>query len=407
MPIGVAVASASKIVARFCPSVRDIRRDDWDRLLPGHGADWAYFAAAGSAPPPGFELGAIVAESGGRTIGVAPTFTTVYRFDTALQGPSTMSLRKVGDFLFRHVPQVVSMKVLSLGAPMCDDSHIGIAPELDAGARDAVLRAMLDALQAQARTTGCKLIAAKGLGNDEAASFEPVFAESGYTRVTTIPNVVLDLPFDSLEGYLASLPEGTAAYLRRKWRSANRVRIEHRENIDDVEDEINEMFSATLAQSKVDYGDFSRVHQKYFATVLRELGPRARLILCWVDDELLSFQLYVVGEHEVLAKGIGMKYPKAREFNLYFLNWREMIGYCLEHGKSRISMSGTTYGTKLLMGGQLDRRWIFFRFTGRSMNAALPWLAPAFDYETNDPELKSIRERASGQPAAPTPQRGA
>jgi hypothetical protein len=389
------------IVVRYVDSISQIDPRAWDDLLPGCGADWSYFRTVEAFPPPGFRLSAIVAESDGVAVAVAPVFETVYRFDTALQGSAR--LRRVGDWLFRHLPSLVSMKVLSLGSPLADDSHIGFAARLSAADRDAALQAMLECLRQQARKARIQLVAAKGLNETEANADQPVFARAGFTRVTTIPNVMLDLPYPSIDAYLASLPEGTGSYLKRKWRSAAKVRIEHRDDLTGLEDEINDMFNATLAQSKVDYGDFSRVHPGYFAAVVKSLGPKARVMLCWVDGELLSFQLYVVGKHEVLAKGIGMKYPKAREHNLYFLNWREMIAYCLEHGIERISMSGTTYATKLLMGGRLDRRWIFFRFTNPLLNMILPWLAPAFDYESNDPELKAIRDKTTTSKDGPRP----
>jgi hypothetical protein len=79
-----------------------------------------------------------------------------------------------------------------------------------------------------------------------------------------------------------------------------------------------------------------------------------------------------------------MQYPEAREHNLYFVNWKMMIEDCLRLGIPRISMSGTTYSAKLLIGGKLERRWIFFRFRNNVLNRVLPLLAPAFDFESND-----------------------
>jgi hypothetical protein len=387
-------------VASYCDSVTAVPEADWDRLLPGTGATWRYFRTVEQAPPPGFRLAALVARRGAEVVGVAPLFSTVYRFDTAFQGEGTVqaALRRMGDTVFRYAPRLVSMEVLSVGSPQCDDSHIGLAPELNSQERSAVFDAMLAELRDRAKKQRIPLIAAKGLVDDEVSALQSLFDRQRFAKVTTIPNVILDLPFHSLDGYLGSLSDGTARYLKRKWRSASKVTVEHRASLAGLEDEINTMFAATLEQSKVDYGDFSRVHPDYFASVLRDLGERARLMLCWVDGELLSFQLYLVGEHEVLAKGIGMKYPRAKDYNLYFLNWREMITYCLEHRIPRISMSGTTYSTKTLMGGRIDQRFVFFRFTSDLLNRLLPRLAPAFDYESNDPELKAIRAKQSEQP---------
>lgn len=372
--------------ANFYNSLGAVRPADWAKLLPGKGEDWAYFRTLEAVPPPGFRLGAIVVKDEGTVVGAAPVFQTVYRFDTALQG----HLRQVGDRLYQRMPRLVSMPVLSLGSPLSDNSQIGLASDLSADEQLAVVKAILRCLKEQARQNAIPLISAKSLLTAEADEYEAAFHACGYARVTTIPNVILDLPYRDLDGYLARLPEKTGAYLRRKWRAADKVRIEHRTSVDDIKEEINALYASTLAHSPVDYGNFGPVHPDYFATVLRSLGDRARIMLCWVDGELLSFQLYLVGRDTVLAKGIGMKYPKARDYNLYFINWKEMIEFCLSRGIPRISMSGTTYATKLLIGGRLEQRWILFRFRNGVANTVLPWVAPAFDFENNDPELQNL-----------------
>jgi hypothetical protein len=385
-PAAAAIARSS-VRARFCASVGAVGAGAWATLLPGRGEDWTYFRTLEAVPPPQFRLGAIVVEEDGRVLGVAPVFRTAYRFDTSLQ----RSWRSVGDMLYRRLPRLVSRELLSLGSPLSDNSHIGISPDLAPERRQAVLSEVLGCLSSTARAEGIPLIAAKSLSTDEADVYAPTFLAHGYTRVTTIPNVILDLPYYDLEDYLASLPEKTGSYLRRKWRSASKVTIEHPRSIEGLESEINALYRATLAQSHVDYGNFGPVHPDYFASVLREAGDRARVTLCRVAGELVSFQLYMRGRDTVYAKGIGMKYPQARDHNLYFLNWREMIQYCLRQRIPRISMSGTTYAAKLLIGGRLEQRWIFFRFQNPVMNVVAPWLAGVFDFESNDPELRALR----------------
>jgi hypothetical protein len=296
----------------------------------------------------------------------------------------------MGDLVYARMPRLVSMDVLSLGSPLSDDSHIGLAPDLSSEARQQVFAAMLRSLAGHARKESVPLIAAKSLDTEEASQFQPVFTTLGYTRVTTIPNVVLELPFRDFRGYLSSLPEKTSEYLQRKWRSASRVCVEYPSSLGGLSSEINALYRSTLAQSRVDYGNFGPVHDDYFAAVLRNMPERARIMLCRVDGKLLSFQLYMIGRNAVHAKGIGMQYPEARDHNLYFVNWKEMMEDCFRLGIHRISMSGTTYATKLLIGGRLERRWIFFRFRNNVANRMMPWLAPAFDFERNDPELREL-----------------
>ena len=53
-------------------------------------------------------------------------------------------------------------------------------------------------------------------------------------------------------------------------------------------------------------------------------------------------------------------------------------------------MGATTYATKLLFGGHLERRWLHFRFRGSLSNRLLSPVAPLFDFERNDPELGKL-----------------
>jgi hypothetical protein len=113
-------------------------------------------------------------------------------------------------------------------------------------------------------------------------------------------------------------------------------------------------------------------------------------MLCWRGEELLSFQLFLVGADRVLAKQIGMKYPESRELNLYFVNWLKLLEFAIERRIPSVEMGATTYATKLLFGGYLERRWLHFRFRGALWNTVLSPVAPLFDFERNDPELQKL-----------------
>lgn len=372
-------------------SVDGISQLEWDALFVGSPEGWAFYRSGNQAQPPGFTMGAISVTRDGRTVAAAPVFRTVYRFDTSFQG----RLRKIGDWLYRRLPSLVSMRVMGLGSPLSDHCHVGFDPKLSADQREEVMLALLDGFSMQAKRERIPLLAAKALTTPQSDMLYSVFEQRAYARVTSIPVVMLNLPFRNEAHYFASLGPSTASYLKRKLRPMDKLRIEHRRSIAGLEDQINALYKATLAQSPVDYGEFGHVHPDYFARVLANMGDKARFMLCWLGEELLSFQLYTVGDREIVAKCIGMRYPQAKEYNLYFINWMMMIRFALENDKSRICMGGTTYNTKMLFGGVIEKRWIHFRFRNSLQNAILPWLAPAFDFEKNDPELQALAAQQS------------
>jgi hypothetical protein len=376
---------AGSLIVKTFESVGDIPRDDWERLLPGEPENWDFYRAAGTVPPPGFTLGAIAAYAEGKIVAAAPLFRTRYRIDTPLQG----RLRQVSDWIYERWPRLLSFLVVGIGSPMSDNCALGFASGLSEGDCALIFNGLLEHLGHLARSGKSALIAVKSLDRSAEVLSEPL-RRNGYKCVTSVPLAMLDLPYRSLDDYLDSLPRKTGSYLRRKLRSAKDVRIEYRSSIAGLEAEIAELFANTLKQSRVDYGEFEKLDPDYFPTVVHGMGDKAQLMLCWQGDELLSFQLFLVGRDRVLAKQIGMKYPQARDLNLYFVNWLKLIEFAIEHRIPSVEMGATTYATKLLFGGYLERRWLHFRFRGALPNRVLDPVAPLFDFEKNDPELEKL-----------------
>jgi hypothetical protein len=381
----------------MCAHVGDLPRAAWDSLLPGVADSWDYYRAVETVPPLGFELGAIAAVEDGTILAVAPTFRTTYRLDTPFQG----RVRAFGDWVHRVWPERVAKPIIGLGSPMSDNCHIGFAPTLSDARKCGMFALMLERLQKQSETERCWLMSAKGLDEVQARLFEPAFAALGWRRVTSLPIVTLRLPFASMDEYMGSLQKKTAGYLRRKLRGAGQFRIEHRTSIEGIEADVYRLFRGTIAHSGVDYGEFETLNPEYFPTVLAALGERALFTLIWHGDALMSFAFSIVSGDTIAAKQVGMKYPEASEHNLYFLNWMVLVEYAIAHRIASIEMGATTYATKLLFGGHLERRWLFFRFV--SPLSRLLWnpLTPLFDFERNSPELKGLRGRPSMAGALP------
>jgi hypothetical protein len=376
---------AGKLTIKSYDSITSIPRAAWERTLPAEPESFAFYRAVEGVPPPGFRLGAMAAFAGDAIVAVAPLFRTAYRIDTPLQG----RLREIGDWAHARWPRLVSFPVLGLGSPMSDNCALGFAPELSDTDCAHVCDALLTHLARLAKADKSALLAVKSLDRS-AEVLDHTLHRHGYKRVTSVPLVMLDLPYRTLDHYLASLPEKTGAYFRRKLRSASKVRIEFCSSVTGLESRIAELFDNTLKQSKVDYGDFERLDPQYFPKVVHGMGDKARLMLCWQGDELLSFQLFLVGRDRVLAKQIGMQYPQGRELNLYFVNWLKLIEFAIQHRIPGVEMGATTYATKLLFGGYLERRWLHFRFRGGLWNRVFDPVAPLFDFERNDPELKKL-----------------
>lgn len=200
-------------------SIEEVPREDWQRLLPNDPESWDYYRAVERATPPTLRLGAVTARSGGRIVAVAPMFRLAYRLDTPFQG----AFRKLSDWVHDRWPHLITMPVLGLGSPVSDNCSIGLAPQFTPQQCCEAFDGMLAHLHRDASADGSLLITVKSMGA-QSDILHDCLERHGYNRVTSVPLVVLDLPFRTLETTWAACarrpPPTCAANTGRPPRSA-------------------------------------------------------------------------------------------------------------------------------------------------------------------------------------------
>jgi hypothetical protein len=211
---------------RIYSSVSELPRSELDGILPGEPESWDFYRVVESVPPPLFTLKIIAGFEGSRLLVVAPLFYVTYRVDTPLQG----ALRRAGNWIHSRSPYLTSLRVIGLGSPMSDNLTIGFASHLALEDRQRAFEGLLACLKREADRDKSVLVAIKSM-DQLTGEMHPILAARNYRRVTSVPLVMLDLPYRSMDDYLTNLPQKTASYLRRKNRSAKMVRVEYRRDI--------------------------------------------------------------------------------------------------------------------------------------------------------------------------------
>jgi Acetyltransferase (GNAT) domain len=375
--------------ARALPGVRSISRDVWSSLFPGDAEGWDYYVACETSPPPAFSFAAIAVTSGDRILAAAPTFRVTYRLDTSIQG----AWRPLGEWMQRHVPRLVNLPLVGLGSPLADRCHVGFAPDLSAAGRREAMRALLDGLDAYAASDNVSILAIKDLTQETLAYAEAALKAGRFTCVSSLPVAILDLAFESEEAYLASLSAATRKDIRRKLKGAKEVRVERRSTIAGIEQEIVALYDETRHQSEFDYGDFEKLSPDYFRDVLANLGDRSIVMLYWLGERLIGFNLLLIGADRVIDKFIGMRYPLAREHNLYVLSWMTNVRFCLERGITKLQTGQTAYAAKLRFGSRLEKSWMCFKHRGRVINSIFRTFGPLLAFDRMDPDLVALAKK--------------
>lgn len=381
----------SPFIARIAASVAELDATAWDACLPGEAECHAYYVACETAAAMsgvGLRAAAIVVEAEGEIVAVAPFFRLNYRLDTPLQG----RMRSLGDALFRHLPGLVTLRALCVGSPYAERCHLGFAAGLDAVGRAAAFACLTEALQRQVAHERAHLLVWKDLApeEDREAGLLPL---AGFARIASLPVAVLDLPYADEAAYLASLSAATRKDVRRKLAKAGAVRITFTSDISALAGDIDSLYEETRAQSGLDYGDLELLPPGYFAAISRALGERAVFALYWVGDELAAFNLLLVEDDRVIDKFLGMRYPLARDHNLYVVSWMANIRFCIGRGIRLFQSGQTAYASKLRFGSRLVPSTIHVRHRQAPLQWLLRRLSPWLGFDRFDPDLARHAER--------------
>ncbi len=376
--------------ARHVPSIADIPREDWTRLFDSKAEGWDYFRACERAMPDDFTASAMSVYAGDTLIAAAPLFRTDYRLDLSLEGP----LKPAVEWLYKNAPKLVVVPVLGVGSPLTEECPIGFQPGLPAQDRIAAFEALLAGLDAHAKAQSIPLLALKDVTDHDAVWAHEPLSRSGFTGVATLPLATLHLPFKSQDEYLASLSASMRSDLRKKMRRAAKAQIEIRESIEGIEDEIAQLFEETKANRKTDYGSFDEVPASYFREVARAMPGKAQIMLCRVDGRLATFNIFLIEPDRVIGKYVGMRYPLAREHNLYFVNWMATARLCMERGIPWLQTGHTSYRQKVRLGCKLKRSWIYFKYRNMAINPLFKLFGPMMAFDAMDPDLQALGDAA-------------
>ena len=381
----------SEMRAHYWPHIADVGGEAWNACFPGDAENHAYYSACEQSGPTSHRTGAVSVSRDGDLIAAAPVFAMTFRFDASFQsgdGPLSRMQRRVARYF--------GVPLIGIGSPFAERCHVGLHPSLDSRDRKAALAALIGAVEESARVERIRLVALKDVVGADCPEIADVLSDLGYARVAGLPVAVLDLTgVSGIESYLQRLSPSTRKDIRRKLRDFASLRVEDRYDIEDLGRELANLYDETRRSSQLDYGEFEELPPKYFNSVAQALGKRALFRLYWVGSTLVAFNLLLIERDRIIDKFLGMRYPLAREHNLYVLSWIENVRLCIARGVTTLQTGQTAYREKLRMGSHLEPTSIWFRHRAAFTQRVLRAVAPFASFERKDPDLRAVACRSS------------
>lgn len=343
------------------PSIDAFAADDWNRLFPCELEDHAYLRAIERAGLAGFRYIYFAVREDGRPLAAAPAFVTDYRLDTTVQG----GLRRVTESLAGIFPRLLRIPMLSLGSPVTERCRVGYTPDSAPEQRAAWLDAILAHMEPVAAAEKFGMLAVKDAPLEE-PSWQSACPRHGLRALPGLPGATLDILWRDVDGYVASLGSATRKDLRRKLRAAAALRIEWRNDLSGIADDVQRLYRETLAHAAL---SFEELTPDYFENVLREMPGRAFCVTYSEGDRLVAFNLVLRDAERLLDKFLGMNYAAMDRYNLYHVSWLENVRYCIEQGVGVYESGQGLQREKVRLGSTLHANALWYRHRNRFVNS--------------------------------------
>ncbi len=357
--------------SRVFRSIAEIDRDAWDACFRGALETYDYLLATERASLAGFAPRYATTVRAGKLLAAAPAFMTDYALDTTLTGAGGRIARS----LRRMLPGALTLRLGAIGSPCTETATLGFCGTVADEDKPAILNALVRGFESEALRDGCGLLAVKDAEACNRTLWDGSLDALRYRAVAGLPVAVLDIEFDTIDGYLQGLSAGARRDMRRKLRKIGDLRIERRTDIRDVIDRVQALYAETRARADMQFEDLTPA---YFENVLALMPERALCMLYFVGDELIGFNLLIHDDVTLLDKFFCMNAERGRAYSLYFLSWFTNIRLCLERGLKRYQSGQAGYDSKLRLGCRLEPTAMYFRHRNALLSRALQMVAPLF-----------------------------
>ena len=156
---------------------------------------------------------------------------------------------------------------------------------------------------------------------------------SGFRRLPSMPATRMELNFSDFEDYLQTrVSYAMRKNLRRKFRKAQRgppIEWEVVADISPYVDEVYPLYRQTLSRSKLQFQELTKC---YLCELGRRMNNRALFFLWRQKGRSIAFSSVIVHNGVLRDTCIGLDYTVALKYHLYFVTWRDTIGWALKNG---------------------------------------------------------------------------
>lgn len=368
---------------RVVKKISEILEDDWKKVYPDVPENYGFFKNLDEADLSQFDMHYIIIYDKKIPVAATPFFLLDYSLDMSISGP----IRRLTNSVKKHLPNVFSIKAVVCGFPM-GEGHIGII-----GEKGAILNTIVRKLEQVARKNKAAVIAFKDFDHIYSNLLDPL-KKTGFAKFDSLPTTRLNVRFNNFEEYIKTLSSVNRYDLRRKFKKIDgrvKIKMEIVDTLDEMT--LKDIYKLYLGMVETHDMKFELLPIAFFKNISKNIPGNAKYFLWKVDGKLVAFLLCLVSKDILIDYYTGLDYSIAHKYHLYFLNFRDVLNWCIENNIKIYEMGTTGYEPKRRLGFEVVPLFLYVKLRNRTFRPFFNLICHFLKFEHFDPSLKKAKKR--------------
>jgi hypothetical protein len=294
---------------------------------------------------------------------------------------------RLTDFIRRFWPRFMRTRTMMVGCA-AGEGHLDGRDEFT---QRSSARLLASTIVKKARDLKARLVVLK----EFPAKYRPMlecFVDSDFTRIPSLPNVMLNIDYSSFEQYMVrALSGGARRKLRLKLRAAdNAASPIEMSVVGDVAPIIDEVYPLYLQVYNRSNLHFEKLTKEYFCGLGHRMGDKNRFFVWRQSGKIVAFGSCLLQDDMIHAEYLGLDYTVAIDLHLYHYTFRDLINWAIANGYKRFHSTALNYDPKLHLQYRLDPIDLYVRHTSTFYNAVFSWVLPWLEPTRYEKTLKKF-----------------
>ncbi len=363
--------------------IEEIPQDQWDSVFPKALENYHFFRTLDESSFEQFSFRYIFVYDNDTPIGAATCFIMDFPLDISVTGP----LKSFINVVKKIFPGLINPKVVVCGLPM-GPGRIGMTK-----APTEVMEAVNSGLEEIAGEIKAPLIFFK----DFAAEYDDTLKallRDGFTRLESLPNTEMEINFKDFDGYLKTLSSSSREGLKRNFKKVDSKIKFDLEIVDKLEGEVlsqaYELYLQTYNNHEL---GFEKLPLEFFKNLSKNMPKEIKYFLWRVEGKLVTFALCLVSGDYFIDYYLGFDYTVSNQYYLYFIRFRDLLKWCIDHGIKRYEMGQTSYEPKRRLRFNFIRYYLYIKHRNPLLNFLLIPISHLMKPENFDPVFKQMNRK--------------